>query len=108
MKGAIFLLGLDVRILRFNSRTREGCDRERAGDHHAEDVSIHAPVKGAIRATTPGPVSASFNSRTREGCDDAPGTRPERLVVSIHAPVKGAMNTLTLYPQPGKFQFTHP
>ena len=80
----------------FNPRTREGCDvdvrrrlalREEISIHapvkgatdalfrRDDDVpiSIHAPVKGATRepiTSTPG--SLNFNPRTREGCDLVP------------------------------------
>ena len=96
----------------FNSRTREGCDQSkikispfqqfqfthprgvrlsRFDFEKLEDVSIHAPARGAIKIGSPGGeqdafqfthprgvrykperpriVHRSFNSRTREGCD---------------------------------------
>ena len=82
----------------FNPRTREGCDvkllstlalarlisihapvkgairGQRQWRESSRDISIHAPVKGAM-----GPFAlassgtADFNPRTREGCDLAPG-----------------------------------
>ena len=54
-------------------------------------VSIHAPVKGAIKKALPCKGRACFNSRTREGCDSLEFCRTHRHFVSIHAPVKGAM-----------------
>ena len=49
----------------FNSRTREGCDRALFDEVHRQWVSIHAPVRGAMRIWS----KSRFNSRTREGCD---------------------------------------
>ena len=57
------------RARRFNPRAREGRDEIAGGVDAAEDVSIHAPVRGAtVRAQ-----------------GDKTG-----FVVSIHAPVRGA------------------
>ena len=123
--------------IRFNSRTREGCDfiypldavwhfafqfphpggvrlRDRDPRLAVDDVSIHAPGRGATRIRphvrhthdvsihAPGRGATlylcrdledkqSFNSRTREGCDPCRcvGDRGE-LYVSIHAPGRGA------------------
>ena len=123
--------------IRFNSRTREGCDfiypldavrlfafqfthpggvrlRDRDPRLEVDDVSIHAPGRGATRIRphvrhthdvsihAPGRGATlylcrdledkqSFNSRTREGCDPCRcvGDRGE-LYVSIHAPGRGA------------------
>ena len=55
--------------LRFNSRTREGCDEPVV----AVSVSMRC-----------------FNSRTREGCDYILWRPPEERTVSIHAPGRGA------------------
>ena len=59
-------------------------------------VSIHAPVKGATRASPSRPASrGSFNPRVREGRDQVKQTANirEYAEVSIHAPVKGATST---------------
>ncbi len=53
----------------FNPRSREGSDQNPQGGSHGENVSIHAPVKGAT------------GMAYIEGLYD---------FVSIHAPVKGA------------------
>ena len=99
----------------FNPRTREGCDCPAPGTaHHRQDISIHAPVKGATQSDRRGQtVYHYFNPRTREGCDQGlfgnvvcrryfnPRTREgcDQFVrdsgnrpagISIHAPVKGA------------------
>ena len=97
--------------LRFNSRTREGCD---------------------IRSISAVFVLRSFNSRTREGCDlrvisrrslsvEFQFTHPGGVrlssfplsyiccVVSIHAPGRGATNFSPLELVAVRlFQFTHP
>ena len=55
----------------FNPRTREGCDRRFwRHDRSSRNISIHAPVKGATiyYARSPRPA-LYFNPRTREGCD---------------------------------------
>ena len=55
--------------LRFNSRTREGCD-------------VSAPYKSCYHY--------GFNSRTREGCDREVVIIIAESDVSIHAPGRGA------------------
>ena len=77
----------------FNPRTREGCDG--AFDSTSvidDDISIHAPVKGATVAMVCNQGGNDyFNPRTREGCDV---DRVHKYLlahrISIHAPVKGA------------------
>ena len=72
-EGCDWLLGkCPIRdALYFNPRTREGCDAGIGPLYgYPENISIHAPVKGAtktrffIRVT-----NMDFNPRTREGCD---------------------------------------
>ena len=55
----------------FNPRTREGCDPYRVKVYlMPQDISIHAPVKGATFFLFPGrSLWLDFNPRTREGCD---------------------------------------
>ena len=117
----------------FNSRTREGCD-DLAGvlPSRLEDVSIHAPGRGATRTerparfhagfqfTHPGGVRpllqrpmqrawCGFNSRTREGCDYSPlNIVTSSFSVSIHAPGRGATQSAVAKRSPTLFQFTHP
>ena len=56
--------------LRFNSRTREGCDGIQTSTPSARSVSIHAPGRGATRVCPHALITNHrFNSRTREGCD---------------------------------------
>ena len=77
----------------FNPRTREGCDEGFPFcPRCTEDVSIHAPVKGAtFRPDRWFNIISGFNPRTREGCDEATNGRSSKnKCVSIHAPVKGA------------------
>ena len=100
--------------LRFNSRTREGCDKALALSPMDEQVSIHAPGRGATSLAEARDLSAyRFNSRTREGCDLTNHNQTKRLclfqfthpggvrhlagqaadivpAVSIHAPGRGA------------------
>ena len=96
----------------FTPRTRKGCD---VNDFYhllfMFLISIHAPVKGATKASwIPWPHSAYFNPRTREGCDAITKEQSaDALDISIHAPVKGA----TPDPLPEavhalRFQSTHP
>ena len=56
--------------MRFNSRTREGCDRILLLLIFLTlIVSIHAPGRGATRQSCHHGRPRRFNSRTREGCD---------------------------------------
>ncbi len=97
----------------FNSRTREGCDNKTFCRHSQNNVSIHAPARGAIwllllaalllmfQFTHPRGVRfvlycgvqrlISFNSRTREGCDPKIRLCENNEQVSIHAPARGAI-----------------
>ena len=70
-RGATIYISVgNVRRMRFNSRTREGCDSEGERGEFECLVSIHAPGRGAtswlLRFSL---FFGSFNSRTREGCD---------------------------------------
>ena len=52
----------------------KGAIREGCGQCNREGVSIHAPVKGAIlRRDRPVQLIERFNPRTREGCDSCGG-----------------------------------
>ena len=102
-----------IHCVRFNPRTRTGCDEAIMTIMRITLVSIHAPVRGATVGTeTEYQPYAGFNPRTRTGCDfDGvvkvslrirfnPRTRTGCDVlkwdpasprhVSIHAPVRGA------------------
>ncbi len=58
-------------VIRFNPRTREGCDCSLLRLWLTSPVSIHAPAKGATLLVDSGrPLNPCFNPRTREGCDD--------------------------------------
>ena len=87
MKGAIRRTRRLRQSGRFNSRTREGCDYNTIVSVKINNVSIHAPVKGAMYDNRHAWI---FNA------------------VSIHAPVKGAIGRLFDPDNPVKFQFTHP
>ena len=101
-------------LLCFNPRTRTGCDALLWACLIHEDVSIHAPARGATKhRRLQRQYILSFNPRTRTGCD-GPGimicriclkfqsTHPHGVrpygtntkamiaVVSIHAPARGA------------------
>ena len=76
---------------RFNPRARTGRDVGSGLGHHAVDVSIHAPARGATQRPSRSPaLRARFNPRARTGRD----LRVRRLLahrlVSIHAPARGA------------------
>ena len=55
----------------FNPRTREGCDILPQISKSSEEISTHAPVKGATvcRCRPASQITTDFNPRTREGCD---------------------------------------
>ena len=81
------LVSRSGRRTRFNSRTREGCDRR--------------PLSLVVHAVC-------FNSRTREGCGLSYNNGNSGLIVSIHAPARGATSLLTISADSSMFQFTHP
>ena len=114
----------------FNSRAREGRDRALARRVRREDVSIHAPARGATcrlrrktgvlvfqftrprgarpRRRRPAILVRCFNSRAREGRDVADRRPNRRLDVSIHAPARGATRVTTQTIGRYVFQFTRP
>jgi len=100
--------------LRFNPRTREGCDASPPMKRATYPVSIHAPARGATLSIEYFQLNTiRFNPRTREGCDlilcsgligfsKFQSTHPRgvrqivaicvrmQISVSIHAPARGA------------------
>ena len=64
----------------FNSRTRKGCDAVSKMWRGNVDVSIHAPVKGATSAIFRHNRHRGFNSRTRKGCDAFAWIYPSTLL----------------------------
>ena len=94
----------------FNSRTREGCDLPRGRCPQLFwTVSIHAPGRGATRsAPSNSCYHLGFNSRTREGCDRSRCLLTRRSLVSIHAPGRGATINVDKSTTDLQFQFTHP
>ena len=75
---------------RFNSRAREGRDDPLTLAALLENVSIHAPARGATRQTNPRGGCRGFNSRAREGRDKRAPESGRINGVSIHAPARGA------------------
>jgi len=115
----------------FNPRARAGRDSSPPFDRRAGHVSIHAPARGATKATH-GPVTirrfqstrprgarrsrnivkrlyvTRFNPRARAGRD---ATRPEfsrQQIVSIHAPARGATCKISYAHRIKMFQSTRP
>ena len=94
----------------FNSRTREGCDSASKTSRRKQEVSIHAPGRGATSTFTTNMTRCRMFQFTHPG-----GVRHRCLHVgyprggvSIHAPGRGA-TTYTDYNGGGTmFQFTHP
>ena len=97
----------------FNPRTHEGCDTRQPYVNKQEDVSIHAPTRGAtipawilpsccnvsihaptrgatLKDVAPPDLQDSFNPRTHEGCDREIQNSNDWSFVSIHAPTRGA------------------
>ena len=77
-------------LIRFNPRTRVGCDDVMGVSRIELNVSIHAPVWGATKPRNDPAFGLRFNPRTRVGCDIAMPFYPIEFKVSIHAPVWGA------------------
>ncbi|SDZ33303.1 hypothetical protein SAMN05421547_11865 [Delftia lacustris] len=76
----------------FNPRARTGRDRGADQAQAREDVSIHAPARGATTtAEAAGPCLWSFNPRARTGRDRGRSLGAGVMDrVSIHAPARGA------------------
>ena len=56
--------------LDFNPRSREGSDNNHFSGYLTENISIHAPVKGATRYSGKYLIDRNhFNPRSREGSD---------------------------------------
>ena len=60
----------------FNPRPREGATRAYRVRFSRSLVSIHAPVKGRLRAVIPIPEGGSFNPRPREGATISSPAQP--------------------------------
>ena len=72
-------------------------------------VSIHAPARGATRATASLPrTNLSFNPRPRAGGDENLSRPTATGKVSIHAPARGATLSLNILALRQKFQSTPP
>ena len=70
----------------------------KAGDQTAR-ISIHAPAKGATGCCRSGNHSRHhFNPRSREGSDRFKWITEEQKAISIHAPAKGATLIQVLEP----------
>ena len=77
---------------RFNPRTRTGCDSYVDWDDDwIDQVSIHAPARGATMSCTPilVPLAVSIHAPAR-GATHGIGDEIHRAPVSIHAPARGA------------------
>ena len=75
----------------FNPRTHEGCDFLEVQKRSLEDLSIHAPTRGATTKNSCESIfTDSFNPRTHEGCDDTGEYEYKEIDLSIHAPTRGA------------------
>ena len=91
--------GQKCSLLRFNSRTREGCDtpslhqlrRLRCFNSRTREGCDYTIIRYIC-------IIFGFNSRTREGCDVSHRKRYQGGGVSIHAPARGATFTLTAKP----------
>ena len=65
-----------------------------------QNVSIHAPTRGATSVSSVYSTLQSFNSRTHAGCDTIRCYLLGQAIVSIHAPTRGA--TCNEAPMPPK------
>ncbi len=96
--------------MRFNPRTREGCDKEgESAKRGSKSVSIHAPARGATLCDCQDKNDKKcFNPRTREGCDYIAHVTRKYKSVSIHAPARGATIFGEVEDWCLMFQSTHP
>ena len=101
----------------FNPRSHEGSDELSFGVNITQDISIHAPTKGATQWQQPGwSMRRDFNPRSHEGSDNIPligraesadfnprshegsdgGFDWDLMIyeISIHAPTKGATKAM--------------
>ena len=76
----------------FNPRTREGCDpSQRVARCRREDISIHAPVKGATILYGGSSIWDNISIHAPvKGATAVWRKTTLPLLISIHAPVKGA------------------
>ena len=117
---------------RFNPRTHTGCDAISYSCNHKNNVSIHAPTRGATRTIfvyirlrvfqsthphgvrlynlvyTKGVITVSIHAPTR-GATKSTNGYDKAITVSIHAPTRGATDCpLAESVFPEEFQSTHP
>ncbi len=80
-----------VQIMRFNPRTREGCDLRKTKLRFNSSVSIHAPARGATKdmGNKRGKGRVSIHAPAR-GATMHSDQNASNHQVSIHAPARGA------------------
>ena len=120
-----------INMMNIKPRTREGCDFGMFDVSVGEQISIHAPAKGATienrhtryhklisihapakGATFPKFVISFFDCISihapAKGATCLRAAGPDVLHISIHAPAKGATPNMTTALEIVKFQSTHP
>ena len=81
----------------FNPRAHTGRDDFGMYREITQEVSIHAPTRGAMSFVAPASLNICFNPRAHTGRDINIYTKESMLGVSIHAPTRGAMLKLIRY-----------
>ena len=97
-------------LIRFNPRTRTGCDPH-LRYFSQPDKRFQSTHPHGVRPFKGGGVSrlSSFNPRTRTGCDlQVPCACSLQVRVSIHAPARGATDCEVSPNAHAQFQSTHP
>ena len=86
-----FKVKVDIADLNFNPRSREGSDRFYIATYKFDDISIHAPAKGATHGSNRIRVINGISIHApAKGATNIPGKFVLLCFISIHAPAKGA------------------
>ena len=107
----INIRNIDITHASFNSRTPEGCDTGIVKEQlKIAQVSIHAPLKGATSDYERYAKEVErFNSRTPEGCDKSdPEKYKEDTCFNSRTPEGCDLRVGLSCGAGGLFQFTHP
>ena len=92
----------------FNSRAREGRDKERRRCPGRGRFQFTRPRGARLTAAATIEKDRGFNSRAREGRDDSASALEPLVFVSIHAPARGATGCSACRNGFASFQFTRP
>ena len=96
-------------LFNFNPRSHEGSDPPDIVEYIEQQISIHAPTRGATALCNSGVFKITyFNPRSHEGSDIKSAVTFIQQTISIHAPTRGATSSKYCCRATIRFQSTLP